>query len=604
MEKVRILAIAPYPEMADIMSKVAAKNDKYLVNIQVGNINTCVKVIGQIPAGSYDIIVSRGGTARRLRALVKVPVVEISVSVYEALRSLRMAENYKGKFAVVGFQNITECVSQLSALLQYKLDIFTYESAEDIGRVLNNLHSQNYEMILCDTVCAQMARQLGLNVMLITSDEHSIETAFDQAYHIAQANSQTLLQNQLLRAIINNCRDDYVIVSKEGNVIYSSVLGSKYEMPIFSVIEALGSRIWCSNQFCHGCIIEGQYIYLDVSRLLFDSEEVCCIKISYADYLPYIENKGVMLLNSHEMSEQNVTTEGSFFFGTSKQVIEKYAKTAYPILLIGEKGSGKGETCLLLHRHGPFSQSPMAIIDCKMTTSRQWRFLLNSEHSPFMSTNITICISNLQCLSQSNAQELFELMYHTNLCHRNRIIFSQITQAQDADTSYIQDYIEGHFSTITLRLPALREYREQIPNIAILYLNQLNISLGKSLIGFDPKALELLQNYPWPGNLSQLYRIIRSLTVAADAPFISGMEVANILFEERNKFVMPASSELDLNRPLNEINYDIIMQVLSQNNNNQRKTAEILGISRSTLWRILKSYSGYNRDFKKEDDRD
>lgn len=598
LEKVRILAIAPYPEMAEIMNRVAANNDRYLVNIQIGNINTCIKVVSQIPADSYDIIVSRGGTARQLRSVVKVPVVEISVSVYEALRSLRMAESYKGKFAVVGFQNITDCVLQLSALLQYKLDVFTYESAGDIPQVLNTLHSQNYEMILCDTVCAQLARQLGINVLLITSDEQSIVTAFEQAFYIAQANSRTLSQNYLLRAIIDNGCDDYVVVSKEGNVVYSSILGSKYEMPIFSVIEELGNRIWLSRQFSHSCIVEGRYIYLKASRIPFGNEEVCCIKISYADYLPYIESKGVMMLNSQEMSEQNCASEGRFFFGVSKQIIEKYAKTDYPVLLIGEKGSGKGETCLLLHQRGPYSQSPMALIDCKIITPRQWRFLLNSEHSPFMSTGITISISNIQCLSKENAQELFELMQHTNLCRRNRIIFSQITQEEDSESSYVQDYIEGHFCTITLRLPALREYREQIPNIAILYLNQLNISLGKSLIGFDPEALALLQGYQWPGNLSQLYRVIRSLTVAAESPFISREEVAGILFEERSKFVVPAGDALDLERTLDEINYDIIMQVLNRNDNNQRKTAEILGISRSTLWRILKSYNGHTRENK------
>ena len=65
-------------------------------------------------------------------------------------------------------------------------------------------------------------------------------------------------------------------------------------------------------------------------------------------------------------------------------------------------------------------------------------------------------------------------------------------------------------------MPPLRERVFEIPALCSLYLNEFNAESTHQVIGFVPEAMELLQSYPWPGNMDQLKRIIRQLTLTAE----------------------------------------------------------------------------------------
>lgn len=72
---------------------------------------------------NYDVILSRGGTAKLIRSAVDLPVAEISISGYDILRTIKLAQNYSGKFAIAGFSSITENAHMICDLLQYDIDI-------------------------------------------------------------------------------------------------------------------------------------------------------------------------------------------------------------------------------------------------------------------------------------------------------------------------------------------------------------------------------------------------------------------------------------------------------------------------------------------------
>ena len=105
--------------------------------------------------------------------------------------------------------------------------------------------------------------------------------------------------------------------------------------------------------------------------------------------------------------------------------------------------------------------------------------------------------------------------------------------------------------------------------------------------------MEMLQSYEWPQNYTQFKRVMNELAVLTDTPYITGNSVAALLDKERSFIsagpeaaAMPAA--MDLHRPLEDINRDIIKKALADNQGNQSATAKQLGISRTTLWRYLK----------------
>jgi len=127
--------------------------------------------------------------------------------------------------------------------------------------------------------------------------------------------------------------------------------------------------------------------------------------------------------------------------------------------------------------------------------------------------------------------------------------------------------------------------------LTAFYINRLNVQLGKQVIGFESKALMALKVFPWENNLAQLQRIIKELMLLTDTAYISYENTMRILHKETAVWSSSDTKHqvnLDLTQTLNKINYDIIRLILAEEGNNHTKTAKRLGISRSTLWRILK----------------
>ena len=104
------------------------------------------------------------------------------MSVYDVLRAIRLAQNYNGKFAIVGFPSITRCSRLLCDILQYDtIDLVTINGRDEIRRCLETLKKQGYSIVVGDMTTTIQAKLTGINGILITSGGESIEAAFDHA---------------------------------------------------------------------------------------------------------------------------------------------------------------------------------------------------------------------------------------------------------------------------------------------------------------------------------------------------------------------------------------------------------------------------------------
>ena len=146
--------------------------------------------------------------------------------------------------------------------------------------------------------------------------------------------------------------------------------------------------------------------------------------------------------------------------------------------------------------------------------------------------------------------------------------------------------------SLPMTMPPLRERVQDIPNITTLYISQANVEFGKQVVGLESEAMELMQQFGWPQNLAQFKRVIRQLIISTNDYYIKTDVVRQALFQESPSSqytfqLQPGYEILNLNQNLDSINYDVSRIVLEQEHMNKTKTAERLGISRSTLWRIL-----------------
>ena len=119
MRPIKILGIAPYEGIASLMQQAAESRSDLQIDIHVGNLTVGAEIaVAQTAHQAYDVILSRGGTAESIRQATDLKVVDIPLSVYDILRSIKLAENHNCKYAVIGFPAITRNATFLCEVLR------------------------------------------------------------------------------------------------------------------------------------------------------------------------------------------------------------------------------------------------------------------------------------------------------------------------------------------------------------------------------------------------------------------------------------------------------------------------------------------------------
>ena len=139
---------------------------------------------------------------------------------------------------------------------------------------------------------------------------------------------------------------------------------------------------------------------------------------------------------------------------------------------------------------------------------------------------------------------------------------------------------------IAIDLPPLRERGDDILQLIYFFLAKYVKELGKSSMKFTPKALQALKDYSWPGNVRELQNLIHRLVIMSEDSTIDMPDLP-----ESFRFSGRRSKGLD--RKLEDVEREYILDALAANKNNISQTAISLGIDRKTLRDKLKKYGAH-----------
>lgn len=590
--KIKVLGIAPYEAMKTAMQKVADERSDIELDVYTADLYYGVEIVNHNLRSNYDVIVSRGGTAELVGKTTSVPVVEISLSVYDILRAIKLAENYSNSYAIVGFPSITENAHLLCTLLQYNIDIVTVHSEDEVKSTLNHLKETGYHMVVGDMITYTTARNLGLNAILITSGTESIISAFNQAVKINTIYAQLKKENIFLKDVITMNGNYTVVFSSEGEVYFSTWNDKNSEM-LYEMLKIEIPQIISSNSNKIIRNLNGTLFSMEGRTVGYNNKNYIVFYVT-ASKVPITTIKyGIKFSNKKEAEEHffNSFYSISGSMGGLQDSITQISPSSLPVMITGEHGTGKEQIARIIYIQSSFKLSPLITIDCELLNDKSWEYLVNHYSSPFYDISNTIYFKSIEALSKERSQQLLSLIVDVSLNKRNRLILSCTSNLNALIPSVAQEFV-NRLSCLTIWLSPLRERAMEITSLSSIYLGSLNVELGKQIIGFEPRAMELLQQYHWPQNYTQFKRLLNELAVVTTTPYITSISVSNLLDKERNTIggnytTVDNGSLLNLNRPLDEITQDIINQVLTQKHGNQAATAKQLGISRTTLWRYL-----------------
>ena len=293
-------------------------------------------------------------------------------------------------------------------------------------------------------------------------------------------------------------------------------------------------------------------------------------------------------------SEANVIITGEH--GTGKEVVTQLLhalslRADKPLIAVNTGGLPEGtfESELFGHVKGAFTDA---------RTDRIGRFEMADGGTLFLDE-----IANVPMRQQAKLLRVLETGEMQRVgSSRTRQVNVRVISATNADIA--AECAAGNFredllfrlNTVEIRIPPLRERREDIPTLSAHFLTRYANRYGKQLQGFLPEALEKLTSYNWPGNIRELEHTIERAVIMCREDQIQadslGLQAAGrsraVNFDEMS---------------LEEVESVLVGKALARYNGNVSQAAEVLGLSRGTFYRRMEKYGLYVPDSARKEKR-
>src|ERR671912_313092 len=287
------------------------------------------------------------------------------------------------------------------------------------------------------------------------------------------------------------------------------------------------------------------------------------------------------------------------------QVISRVGPSDANVLILGENGTGKGVVARALHAVSGRASRPMVIVNSggvsegvfeselfghvrgaftDAKSDRVGRFELADQGTLFLDE-----IANVPLSQQAKLLRVIETGEFERLgSSRTRRVHVRIISATNAD---LNDEVNGgrirqellfRLNTIEIRLPPLRDRREDLPLLAQHFLRQHAQRYRKRLTGFESGAMQMLLEHSWPGNVRELDHAIERAVLMAAGPLVKSTDLGLRTAKDSGGRLEDMSLE--------DVECFLIKKAMTRFDGNVSQAAKALGLSRSALYRRLQRY--------------
>uniref|UniRef100_UPI003FED6040 helix-turn-helix domain-containing protein n=1 Tax=Collinsella aerofaciens TaxID=74426 RepID=UPI003FED6040 len=262
-----------------------------------------------------------------------------------------------------------------------------------------------------------------------------------------------------------------------------------------------------------------------------------------------------------------------------------------PLMLEGELGAGQDQIAKRLYLDGPYADQPFVSVALDELTDRGWRHLLKSSESPLFQTGLTLCMGGWHAVGPQRLRELVSAMIDTALATRCHVVLTANDMPGGSESDQAA-FVTERFACAVSVAPAIAEQGAASEKVA-RYLGYLADMFKTGAPMLSAAAAETLDAYRWPRNYLQLREVSERLYILVGAGTVERAVAKEVLAQEdvikTATFGAPAlESDLYILRPLADTERDVVRLVLQHLHGNRTRAAEVLGISRTTLWRLLK----------------
>lgn len=594
------------------------------IRLEQGLLSAGVEKARELIHDGTEIIISRGGTAKAIKdTFPDIIVVELPITGFDILRTVHQASRLGRRVGVVAFASMILGIDCLPSILGVELRQYLIENEFEAEAKVLQAFRDGAEVIVGGVITGHEASKHNLPHVLIQSGAEGILQSVSEAKRIYAARLAEKLKGALFRTVLDYSYEGVVSINREQQIVLCNPAASNISGIVQN--EALGKpisqslpRLSLERLLLTGREELGQIIELPTSQILCNKIPIL-VNGKIAGAVATFQETGK--IQQWEAAIRKKIYAGghtaSFTFsdiiGSSPSIRDaismarEFAVTDSSVLITGETGVGKEVFAQSIHNASPRAQKPFVAINCAALPAQ----ILESELFGYMGGAFTgaspkgkaglleiahggtLFLDEIAEMDFSIQSKLLRVIQEKRVMRlgsdrvvpvdvriiaaTNKNLKDRIAQQQfRADLYY-------RLNVLRLRLPSLRERKPDIRLFAE-YLLQRNEKKSPHKLQWCADALERLVQHEWPGNVRELQNIVERIVALCKQETIPAELVSRVMRDDDD--LPETSRETAAEAPANE--KEIIRQALVQTRGKLSATAELLGISRSTLWRKMK----------------
>ena len=604
------------------------------IRIEQGLLSAGVLRARELARQGVEIIITRGGTASEIKkALPDITVVEVSITGFDILRTIDEARQHGSRIGVVAFPSMVIGIDCLAPILDVELRHYLIQNEYEAEFQVLQAFQDGADVVIGGVITGQASKKHHIPHVLIRSGAEGILQAAQEARRIFEARLLEKLKSTLFRTVLDYSYEGVISIDREERIAIFNPVASRITgipgpdalgKPIAQVLPRLNlDRLIHTGREELGQIIELHGAQILCNKLpILVNEKISGAVATFQD-TGKIQQWEAAIRKKTFAGGHTATFTFADVIGSSRAIrdavaiAKEFAVTDSSVLITGETGVGKEVFAQSIHNSSPRVQKPFVAINCAALPAQ----ILESElfgyvGGAFTGANQkgkpglleiahggTLFLDEIAEMDYAIQSKLLRVIQERKVMRlgSDRVLPVDVRIIAATNKNLKQRVSERQFradlyyrlNVLRLRLPPLRERREDIGQFAAAMLRRFASSSVQPL-QWKPEAIDTLTRYEWPGNIRELQNTVERLVAVCRQDLISPELVIRMMRDDDEE-----TGNLEVLSPVVG-SADELHQALAKTRGRLKEAAALLGISRSTLWRRMKSHGLHEQKRRKQ----
>lgn len=631
IEPIKLGVFSPYPEFGRLVAEISRDFPVQLIDEYAVLSEAVEKSRKWQQEGVVEAIIARGATAIMIERTVTLPVSIVDITSFDILKALYRARssgsgpvgfvcyNYgPGKFDFDLFRE----------MLGMDFNIYLYKNDEELNRQIDLAVEDGMRTIVAAGSCiVNKAVERGINAVFVRSNREVLTEAVDKAVRMVKIRRDDAAFTEKIRNILDAVHEGVFAVDENDRLFFFNP-GAEKLMGIRSR-EVMGKNIrdllpfkpffllYQDGEKTSGEVIRVNDQELVVNRIPIQAGMNRCLVISFQGARKIQKMEGKIRRQIHAKGLvaryhfEDIVGKSAAIRDTLKQA-RKYAITDSTVLITGESGTGKELFAQGIHNASRRKQEPFVAVNCAALPEN----LLESEFFGYedgaftgarrggklglfeLAHGGTIFLDEVGELGSQLQARLLRVIQQKEVMRLggDRVIPVDVRVIAATNRDLRQAVAEGKFredlyyrlNVLPLYVPPLHGRPEDIP---VLFRHFLKNFWGSAVPRIPQKLLKRLKHYSWPGNIRELENFVERYYAIGEEDLYNLSTLSDLIdrlqgYDQTNFAGKKLMVEVGT---IKDMEQQILNQLGRLFSNDKNELAKVLGVSRSTLWRKIKT---------------